>query len=261
MTFLGKLLVFLNAILATALLSWSASLYTNRVDWPDAEYRGKYDKLDEYRGKKLTALNPEHGRAIAGLNPLYDDARAAVTASEQLLASRQRQLEAKLAQARGGEFYELDRPNLRPGASDRFDLNSVVRTKVNKATGPVDLRGLDVLQMELQTAVDATVGTDEKGRESGSKGLAAIRKQLITLDSEVTVLNAGIERLRVAVAQREDEKRYLDDVRVNSDAQLITLQKRNDQLVDRLKAFGVTRPPLTAAPVAPVAPATTTARK
>lgn len=248
MTFIGKLLVFLNAILATALLSWALSLYTNRVDWTEAEYRGKYDKADEYRGKKLTALNGEHSKAIAALNPLYEDAKFSVADAERQLAARTRALDAKLAEARGGVFFELERPNVRPGAIDRLDLGSRVQTKVAKQGGmTADLRGLDVLQAELQSAVDATLGSEELGKESGKKGLAAIRKQLTAIDGQVTALNAGIERLRVALVQREDEKRYLDDVRVNSDAQLITLQKRNDQLQDRLKAFGVTRP-LTATP-------------
>ena len=59
------------------------------------------------------------------------------------------------------------------------------------------------------------------------------------LDAQVKLLNVSIERYRAAVVQWEDEKRFLDDNRVNSYAQLITLRKRNEQLQEGLKKFGV----------------------
>jgi len=241
MTFLGKLLVFLNVILATALLSWSVSLYTNRVDWPAVEADGK----------KLSEWPPLHAKDAAAYNGLYADARESVRGAEVQLASRVKALSDQLDLAKAGAtppfFFELERVGLKPGQSpsDRFELTGdpARQTRVARKDGTsVPLLGLSVLQKQLQQAADATLGTEENGQESGKKGLAAIRKQLVVLDGQVAVFNGNIERFRVAIVQREDEKRYLDDNRVNSDAQLITLQKRNDQLVDRLKAFGVARP-------------------
>ena len=231
MTFLGKLLVFLNAILATALLSWSVSLYTNRVDWPEVEADGK----------KLTAWPQQLSSDIATRNGQYADARESVRSAEAQLYTRTQALAAKMQQAKDGQFFELERPGIRPGQSpsDRLDLTSTRKTTIAKkdrsgADVVVDLRGLDVLQKELQKAVDDTL--------AGVTALDATRMSLIDLDREVAAFNDGIERYRVARTRRQDEKRYLDDNRVNWDAQLITLQKRNDQLIERLKVFGVTLP-------------------
>jgi hypothetical protein len=249
MTFLGKLLVFLNAILATALVSWALSLYTNRVDWPTVEADGK----------KLTEWPTINARDAATNNSLYADARDSLRSAEVQLAARTKALADKLTEAKGGRFYELERVGFRPGQqlADRFDLSSTRETKIAKKDPKdgkdieVPLRGLATLQKELQQTVEATLGTEELGQESGKKGLAAVRKQLVALDAEVARANASIIRYRVALAQREDEKRYLEDNRVNWDAQLITLQKRNDQLVERLKTLGVTRPNVLLAPSAP----------
>lgn len=262
MNFLGKLLVFLNVLLATALLSWAVSLYTNRVDWPAVE-------MD---GKKLTEWPAQYARDIAANNVRYADAKDMVRAAEGQLAVRRLALRDQLALARNGQFYDLDRVG-RPGQNvlERFDLtrDPARLTRIAKKdpkTGAdilVPLRGYETLQRELQAAVDATLGSDEVGRESGKKGLAAIRRQLGTLDTEIAALvdpkTGTIARYTAAITQREDEKRYLEDNRVNWDAQLITLQKRNDQLVDRLKVFGVTAP-AARAPLALPAPTLTGSR-
>jgi hypothetical protein len=241
MTFLGKLLVFLNAILATALLSWSVSLYTNRVDWPSAEYRGKFSQDVGFKDAKLTALPPALGKDIATKNNQYADALATVRNAEAQLFDRTRALATKIQQAKDGQFFELDRPGIRPGQnpSDRLDLTSTRKTTVAKKdrTGNdivVELRGLDLLQKELQKAVDDTV--------AGTAALEATGNSIRGIDRDVAAFNDGILRYRLARERRHDEKRYLDDNRVNWDAQLITLQKRNDQLIERLKVFGVTLP-------------------
>jgi len=243
MNFLGKLLVFLNVILATALLSWAVSLYTNRVDWPAVE-------MD---GKKLTEWPGQYARDVAANNARYADAKDMVRAAEAQLATRRVALRDQLELARSGQFYELDRAG-RVGQNvlERFELtrDPARLTRIAKkdlktgADVSVPLRGYETLQKELQAVADATVGSEEPGRESGKKGLAAIRRQLVALDTEVAGLvdpkTGTLARLTAAIAQREDEKRYLEDNRVNWDAQSITLDKRNSQLLDRLKVFGVT---------------------
>lgn len=262
MTSLGKVLVFLNVIVATGLLAGSLSLFTLRVDWPNVEYRGRHKDEDPYRNKKLTALPGEIAKTIAERNAAYSTARNAVSNSEQLLADRSRKLAAKLQEARGGKFFELQQGPMPAG--EKFNLDSAIQTKVAHKDNPAaELRGLEVLQDEVVKIAAAITGTDDQSNVppaelaadplknlSGKKGLAAIRVKLAGLDTQVAALNNSIDRLRVAIVQREDEKRYLDDNQVNWDAQLITLQKRNEQLAERLKAFGVTRP-LTAAPAAP----------
>jgi len=250
MTFLGKLLVFLNILLATALLSWSVSLYTNRVDWPNVEVDGK----------KLTEWPAVYARDIAANNARYADAKDMVRAAEAQLSTRRVALRDQLALARSGQFYELERTGkIGQNLLERFDLTRdparLTRVPKKDKTGDVlvPLRGYETLQKELQAAADATVGSEELGQESGKKGLAAIRRQLGVLDTEIAGLvtpfkdpqippPGTIARLTAAIAQREDEKRYLEDNRVNWDAQLITLQKRNTQLLERLKVFGVTAP-------------------
>jgi hypothetical protein len=241
MTFLGKLLVFLNVLLATALLAWALSLYTNRVDWPAAEYRGKYDKADEFREKKLAALPGDFAKAIAAANLQYADARLAVGDAERQLAARLAAWQQKLALAgldKGGKFFELVRPGAKAGTplSDRLDLATEADAAVTKVTRKdgtaAPLRGLAELEREWKGLTQAT--TAEKLRYK------TLGDDLAKIDDEVRDANVAIGRYRVALAQWADEKATLADVRVNADAQLITLLKRNDQLRERLKSFGVT---------------------
>ena len=144
MTFLGKLLVFLNVILATALLSWSVSLYTNRVDWPAVETDGK----------KLSDWPPLHVKDAAANNGLYADARESVRGAEVQLAGRVKALNDQLDLAKAGTtppfFFELERVGLKPGQSpsDRFDLtrDPARQTRVARKDGTsVPLLGLSVL--------------------------------------------------------------------------------------------------------------------
>jgi hypothetical protein len=214
MTFLGKLLVFLNVFVAFTLLSWAIVLYSNRIDWTQAVYEDQ--KLTE----KVASLQQAIGRAQG----LYTTARAPMPVAEQNLARNQVTYARRLGEANNGQFV-----NIFPDGKT-LDLNSQVPIPaITKGPDGQDrnLPGVNVLQEELVAAVKLAGEQYEV--------IKTARTERDTYGTETLTFNRKAQRLKEIFAETGAEKIYLSENLVNWDEQYATLAKRNSQLAKRLK--------------------------
>lgn len=210
MTFFGKFFVLLNTVAAFALLSWGFSIYTNRVDWTEVKDGDK--KLTERTKELNDALLPTQRELARGMN--------ATAAAETEVERRREQIQRRNAEAETGNFYDLT------GKGGFID-----ETATEKVLGldGQPLRGVGILQQELSTEVERAT--------AAAKLFDDARKDQAGLSDEITAFDKKNARLKVLLKDLRDEEIFLADARVNWDEQLVTLQKRNKQLQDKLAAI------------------------
>ncbi len=236
MTFIGKLLVFLNVFMAFAMLAFAVSLYTNRIEWTEARDGDV----------KVTDRIPELQKKIVAAQAKFATARAPIVAAERDYHLYLNAFAVKLNDANTGNFL-----NLIPDGRT-LDLRSV--TAIPAITkGPNgqarNLPGVAVLQAELVEAVKKSNELD--------KAINLARSQQSMFGAETLVFNAKTNRLGIILDETASQKIYLSENQVNWDEQLATLKKRNDQLAKRLDELKKDAKVL--APVVPAIPATTPA--
>ena len=210
MTFFGKLFILLNTVVAFALLTWGFSVYTNRVDWTEVQEGDK--KLTERTKELNDALLPTQRELARGMN--------ATAAAETEVERRREQIQRRNAEAETGNFYDLT------GKGGFID-----ETATEKVVGldGQPLRGVGILQTELSTEVESAT--------AAAKLFDEARKDQAGLSDEITASDKKNARLKVLLKDLRDEEIFLADARVNWDEQLVTLQKRNKQLQDKLAAI------------------------
>ena len=209
MTFFGKLFVLLNTLVAFALLSWGFSIYTNRVDWTEVRDGDK----------KLTERTKDLNDALAPTQRDYARLLNATAANEAEVEKLRERIQKRSAESETGVFYDLNTKG------SFIDENPAEADKVKGLDGK-DLRGVAILQQELATEVENAT--------AASKRFDDFRKEQASFSDEIVAYNATSARLKLLLKDLRDEEIFLADARVNWDEQLVTLQKRNRQLQNKL---------------------------
>ncbi len=238
MTAFGKVLVFLNLAAAVALLSWSASLYANRIDWVDRK-----SDTETVKGE-ITLLKEEIDKAtrsIADAQVAYAAKSKDLTDAEALRDSRKRAYAVRLNEARRGTFHAqvYDDPT-RPAFVN-------LRTPGPVALGPDNqpLRGVDFLEAEFKRQLQQAQLLREGQRkfdpnanpqsQLATLGIDGLRQMQGVLSDRIADLDVAIGKQKDVLTNLKGEAAFLADERVNWVARLQTLERRQQQLEDRLK--------------------------
>lgn len=210
MTFFGKFFVLLNTVAAFALLTWGFSIYTNRVDWTEVKDGDK----------KLTERVKELNDGVAPAQKDYARLLNATANAEVDVERRREQIQKRTAEAETGTFYELNAKG-----------NFIEENPTEKVLG-IDgqpLLGVAILQQNLAAEVDNAT--------AASKAFDETRKQQAGYSDEIAAFLKKNERLKLILTDLRNEDIFIADARVNWDEQLVTLQKRNKQLQEKLAAL------------------------
>lgn len=210
MTFFGKLFVLINTVFAFALLTWGMSIYMNRVDWTEVQDGDK----------KLTERTKELNDGFAPAQRDYARLLNATAAAETDVEKRREQIQKRIAESETGVFYELNK------GGSLIDENPTDKILGLEGT---PLRGNAILQQELTAEVDNAA--------AAAKQFDDTRKEQSTMSDEIAAYEKKSARLKTLLKDLREEEIFLADSRVNWDEQLVTLQKRNKQLQDKLTAI------------------------
>src|SRR5918994_531438 len=104
MTSLGKILAFVNLVIAMAMLSWSVSTYSLRPGWFDAKPEGGYPTGRE--AENFAQLKEEIdnlGRAAVAASAEWGAQRTRLEGLESVRATRQKGYAERLEWARNGK--------------------------------------------------------------------------------------------------------------------------------------------------------------
>ena len=242
-TYLGKLLVLLNAFAAVAVLAWAASAFVTRFDPNEAV---------DASGVKLTDKVKKANTAAAAAQVGYAPELARVGAAEARLEALRLKIDARLKQADESKFYNIydstgaakpDPDN--PDALDRVERlvwDSPADREIKGLNGK-SLRGVGVISKEL---------ADERAAASASiEAMEASVKNLNALNAEVVALNDRFAWLEGIGKRHDTEIATLVDLRVNWENRSGSLLRRRTQLIGRLDDLKVAPMKVGAAPAVP----------
>src|SRR3954447_1601210 len=103
MTLLGKILAFLNLIIAVAMVSWSVTLYVTRPSWFEAKPEGGYPAGKEAQNFALLKDEIDSlGRAALSASAEWGAQRARLEGLEKQRADRKAGYAVRLGWAREG---------------------------------------------------------------------------------------------------------------------------------------------------------------
>ena len=233
MTLVGKILTFVNLIIAMAMVSWSVTLYSTRPGWFEAKPEGGYPTGTEAENFALLKDEIDSlGRAAIAASTEWGAQRARLEGLEQLRAARLRGYEQRLNWAREG------RDPKDPNSPGFFE--------------PVfDSAGL----LNLNTVGEAIVGPDNKPLRGVNKlgtGIAADMREVIRLSGEITKLRDEFRNIGTQILATETRLLKMGVIRDAVQAELFhlgsfqvnvyetreTVQRRKRQLTDRLAELG-----------------------
>ena len=213
-TYLGKLLVLLNAFAAVAVLAFAAAAYVTRLDPAEAVDAAGVKLTDKLKKADALAATAQKG---------YAPELARAMDTEAALFDLRRRVAARLAEADANRLYNIYDTN-----------NSVVweSPKERELVGPDNkpLKGLDAISKDL-------ADRRAQAAESITK-IDAAAARLNELNAEVADLNAQWKWLDRIAKRHDAELAVLDDVRVNWENRGGSLQRRRTQLQTRLDALG-----------------------
>jgi hypothetical protein len=246
MTTFGKVLVFVNLVGGIALLTWGATAYANRVDWVDRK-----TDTETVEGE-ITRLRKEIDRttkSIADAQAAYATRAAILTKTENDRDTFKQKLDQRINEARAGTFrvqntypnspfVNLDQqgepilgPDNRPlegvdTLRKRFDdqvRDAVLHRRGEQPVQPAEWNNLPAL---LEPGRFATLGIDDLRTLHGR------------LSDQIALVETAVTKQRDILTNLKDEAAYLADSRVNWEARLRTLERRQKQMEDRLRELG-----------------------
>lgn len=253
MTFIGKLLVFLNLIVGIGIAVWSTAVYTQRPaaygDIPDSVDKGNSPVIFKQMaaeidaaGKSAAAASAGWGRQLKVLEAaelLRDDRRVKMFGQVNRDGTKAKQ--GLIDYARGGNkaggaaFY-----NLKEDPATRLLNLSPTAADVVKGPNNQPLRPADVLLAEYQRDALAIYGTpDGEGTFTGglTQDIAALRAEQKRLGADVVTVERQVLAQLVIREDQRNEAAYLAAFEVNVAEQRETVVRRRDQLLRRLSVF------------------------
>lgn len=236
MTFLGKLFVLANAVFSVAVMTWAISAYVNRIDWSKVEYEP---------GKTLDVKVKELAASIKNVQASYGPGQTTTAQAEADLEWRRRRIAERRQEAITGTFYnqytdtgeKYDPPSgdARDNPADplvtsyRQIWGKLPKEKLIYGVDKQPIKGLATLQNDLNAQIDLAV----KHSDDLAKSIAEHNQ----VTKELGDFKIRIERQGRIREELGNEQEYLSDTRVNFEEQLVTLTKRNRQLVGRLASY------------------------
>jgi hypothetical protein len=255
MTGIGKVLVFLNLMAAAALLTWGLSAYRTSPNWVDVK-----TDTGTVEGE-ITLLKAEikkYSDAVAGTHNSYAAKNANLAASEAARDFRSRRLGVWLGDAEKGQFFTLPVMPNDPAVLDTSDAAERGRRDIKRA-----ILGPDNQPLKGLAALNTLFGNELRDREEILKGkvpvtpaqwmnpaallqparmadmgIEDLRRLHAWLSEQQKIADVAIDKQRAIQANLGNEAAYLNDERINWIARLQTVEQRNQQLKEKLKALG-----------------------
>lgn len=259
MTFIGKLLVFLNLILGVGVAIWSTSIYAQRPGWFNPPPEGGVDK-----GHSPMSF-PQMTAEITSLG------KAAVSASNSLSA----QLKAldyaeRVRDYRYAKMFGTTRDGKRAKNADGTDATGLLdyarqgdprasgnaffvfaedpATKLydlEKRGGPIPgpdnkpLRGSETLMGKIVEDQEAVTGKLQNGVLQGgaAQDIDRLRAEQKQLQGDVRLVETQLIKQRDILENLRNEASYLSTLEVNVAEQRDTASRRRDQLKRRIAVF------------------------
>lgn len=248
MTFIGKLLVFLNLVLGVGIAVFATAVYAERPPWFLQTIDGGVDKGNTpYTFAQLkTDIDKLSGAATAASGAWSTNLKR-VEAAEKLRAARQVKMFGATAKdgtrtkglldyAREGNpgpgvaaadapgFYNLEQDS----TTKLLNLDDLSKT----VTGPdkEPLRGAD----RLQSRIDA----DAKAAADLTVTSAKLLVRQTELSGDIGLVDTQLNKRRTIRDHQLNEAAYLAAFEINLTEQRATAGRRSAQLVTELKKFG-----------------------
>jgi hypothetical protein len=253
MTSFGKILTFLNVFASFGVLSWAVSSYVNRVDYLDTvgPEKEKIEGQITLMQKDITRL----GRSAVEANSSYGSKANALSVVEKSRDYRLGKYASRLKAANDGSFRVQIMESVDSQFTDVEREGQIILGPDNKP-----LRGVAVLQTDFSKEardaqllmngkrpvtqqeldqIDKVIGTDAFVRFKEDLGTQNLRVVLSMLSDRIAATDVSTAKQREIMVNLRDEARFLGDKRVNWQADLQTVERRQFQLENRLKVFGV----------------------
>jgi hypothetical protein len=232
MTTLGKILAFVNLVIAIAMLSWSVSTYSLRPGWFDAKPEGGYPTDREAENFALLKDEIDNlGRAAVAASTEWGAQRSRLEGLEKLRATRQKGYAERLEWARNGNPAKDGAAFFEPVYDSRGFLDLTVVGDPILGDDNQPLRGVN----KLGTGVDADVReVDRLAKEVNKRRDEFKQIGTVILDTESRLLKMGVIRDSV-----QAELFHLASFEVNVYETRETVVRRKRQLAGRLTELGV----------------------
>jgi hypothetical protein len=260
MTALGKLLTYVNVLVAVTLMMWAVSAYANRVNYLD------YKDGTESKKGQISQLKEEIEklqRSATEAQANYGKRASELVAIEGRRDYRYTKLQARLAEARGTggrqPVFRVQLPGNTPAETAFTDVDRDGPVMLDIQNKP--LRGLRVLQEELETEIREQ-GLQLEGQEKLNQqqkaqllqlvgqpaydqllqnmGIAELRETHGRLSDAIADADLAAEKQRFVRLHLEDETSFLADQRVNWLVLQQTLERRQRQLEAEIRRLGGT---------------------
>ncbi|HVK17675.1 MAG TPA: hypothetical protein VM533_12065 [Fimbriiglobus sp.] len=249
MTTFGKVLAFLNLVVGVSLLAWGASVYANRADWVDRK-----TGTDSVEGD-VTRLKKEIDRlqkSVVDADAAYGQRSVALATAESNRTYRKRKLDARIAEARQGTFKVQ---KTFPNNPAFVNVDDNTGAPIFGPDGKTPLRGVDALvkdfneqvrQGELHRRGDQPVAQDQwanwqalLGQERfPTLGIDDLRTLHGVLSDQVASVEVAANKQQDVLTNLRNEAAHLTDLRVDWTTRLQTLERRQQQLENRLRELG-----------------------
>ena len=231
MTSLGKILAFVNLVIAMAMLSWSVSTYSLRPGWFDAKPEGGYPTGREAENFALLKDEIDNlGRAAVAASTEWGVQRTRLEGLEKLRATRQKGYAERLEWARNGNPGKDGAAFFEPVYDSRglLDLNVVGEPILGDDNQP--LRGVS----KLGTGVAADVREVERLSKENTK----LRDQFKTIGTQILDTESRLLKMGVIRESVQAELFHLASFEVNVYETRETVVRRKRQLTGRLTELG-----------------------
>jgi hypothetical protein len=259
MTTFGKVLTFLNLIVAIGMVTWAVGLYSHRPTWFQPPAEGAADKA--YGSLSFKQLSDE----IDGLNKTsaaasrdWGIALKTLEAREKLHRSRQPLYKQRLDVARNGEaaakgkkggsrpgFFEENRlagtatSDMAKGLTDLDEQTGYARDqKGNKVPiiGPDDrpLQGADTLLETFHKEIVLIAGDPARKIPGLTREIEGLRARQADIQKRIVVAEVKLQKQLRIRTEVQEELLFLEDFRINTGGQRETVYDRKKQLEQRL---------------------------
>jgi hypothetical protein len=232
MTSLGKILAFVNLIIAMAMLSWSVSIYSLRPGWFDAKPEGGYPVGREAENFALLKDEIDNlGRAAIAASTEWGAQRTRLEGLEKQRTNRQKGYAERLEWARNGNPAKDGAAFFEPVYDSRGMLDLTVLGEPILGDDNKPLQGANKLGTNMAADVREIVRLAQENVQNRDRF-----KEIGTLilDTESRLLKMGVIRESV-----QAELFHLANFEVNVYETRETVVRRKRQLAGRLAELGV----------------------
>jgi hypothetical protein len=234
MTTLGKILAFVNLVIAMAMLSWSVSTYSLRPGWfnPKPEGGGYPTGREVENFAQLKDEIDNLGRAAVAASTEWGAQRTRLEGLETLRANRQKGYAERLEWARNGK------PDHKDGAAF-FEPVYDSRGMLDLSVVGDPILGDDNRPLRGVNKLGTTVAADAREVVRLSQEISKLRDQFKTIGTQILDTESRLLRMGVIRDSVQAELFHLASFEVNVYETRETVVRRKKQLTARLAELGV----------------------